>query len=223
MHWMAIDATTHRSNVLLIPSTECGWADVRQQIADLTCDTQVREAVSLRHARRLAAECAPDLVLAAGRVAGESSVPFLRQLHRDVCPHSRILVIGMTINPRDFVDFEEVNLAGYLLWSDLTTATLPHVLTVVLESEFIVVSPPVAQGFLDALQSAANTRPLTEVERHVLRRLAEGCTDREIATLESVSERTVERIVAKFEAELAVGSRFALGFELGRRGLLDRE
>lgn len=90
---MAIDATTHRNQVLLIPSTECGWSDVRNAVAALTSDTVVRETTSLRHARRLAAERAPDLVLAAGRVAGESSVPFLRRPHRDVCPHRKILVI----------------------------------------------------------------------------------------------------------------------------------
>lgn len=171
---MVIEATIRGYNVLLIPSTECGWSDVRKAAVALTGDTVVREATSLRQARRLAAECSPDLVLAAAHVAGESSVPFLRHLHKDICPHCRILVIGAAADPGDFVDIEEVSLTGYLLWSDLTTAILPFVLTVVLESELIVVSPPVAQGFLDALQSAVDARPMTETERRVLRRLTGG-------------------------------------------------
>lgn len=217
---MASNERVSGYNILLIPSTSCGWTDLRNVLVSLPSVAAVNEASSLQHATQLTTHHSPDLIIAAARIGNESTVPFLRQRRTSDFSESEILVIGSTADPEDFAATKVVSLAGYLTWSDLTTATLPQIVSVVLETDLLVISPQAAQRFLDVFLPTADRRRLTETERRVLQRLVEGCTDREIATLEPISERTVERIVAKFETERDARSRFALGFEVGRRGLL---
>lgn len=63
---------------------------------------------------------------------------------------------------------------------------------------------------------------MTDEERLVVRRLADGLTDNAIAAREPVSPRTIQRVVAKLADAFGARSRFAIGVEVGRRGLLER-
>jgi len=60
---------------------------------------------------------------------------------------------------------------------------------------------------------------LTRRERDVLRLVASGCSDREIATALGVRPRTVEWHVANLLRKLAVGSRTAAAGYAIRHGL----
>jgi DNA-binding NarL/FixJ family response regulator len=76
-----------------------------------------------------------------------------------------------------------------------------------------------------ALAGLAGTRedgPVTAREREVLRLLAEGLTNREIAARLVLSEHTVHRHVANILRKLGLSSRTAAATEAVRSGLLDR-
>lgn len=55
----------------------------------------------------------------------------------------------------------------------------------------------------------------------ILRALATGCTDREVAALVHVSQRTVQRVVDDFKTTTGSRTRLAAGAAAWRLGLLD--
>lgn len=61
---------------------------------------------------------------------------------------------------------------------------------------------------------------LTSRERIVLQRLAEGLTHKEIAQVEQVSLRTIERTIASLESKLGASNQFLLGKKAEHFGLL---
>ena len=64
---------------------------------------------------------------------------------------------------------------------------------------------------------------LDEVSLQVLRALAEGATDQEIAHRVHISTRTVQRLVDNFKTASGTRTRFAAGVAACRLGLLDLE
>ena len=85
-------------------------------------------------------------------------------------------------------------------------------------------APPAAPGRRadDAADDPKRERPRAELsrrEREVLRLLAAGKTDREIADALGVSYRTVTTHIARVFAKLGVRSRAAAAAEAVRRGL----
>ncbi|MGD8151326.1 LuxR C-terminal-related transcriptional regulator [Ornithinimicrobium sp. Y1694] len=60
----------------------------------------------------------------------------------------------------------------------------------------------------------------TEQERMILRGMATGLTDEAIARELGISERTVARRISRLQDVLASRSRFQLGLQAARRGLL---
>ncbi len=69
-----------------------------------------------------------------------------------------------------------------------------------------------------SLVHVESTDPVT---RGVLRALAEGATDHEVAQRVHVSTRTVQRIIDNFKASSGARTRFAAGAAACRLGLLD--
>jgi DNA-binding NarL/FixJ family response regulator len=66
------------------------------------------------------------------------------------------------------------------------------------------------------------TRPtITQPEVALLRMLADGLSDQAIARRCGISTRTVGRRLSRLQAKLGSRSRFALGVEAARRGLLE--
>lgn len=63
-----------------------------------------------------------------------------------------------------------------------------------------------------------STDPVT---RGVLRALADGVTDQEVAQRVHVSTRTVQRVIDNFKASSGTRTRFAAGAAACRMGLLD--
>ena len=128
------------------------------------------------------------------------------------------------LNPAELSALNELGVVGYLLWGDLAPETLPHCLATMLIGKAVLRTRSVAAAFAGAW--SCSPRPcgdrvrLTEREQAVLRRLAEGLTHEEIAQLEPLSLRTVDRIVATLEAKLDAPSQFVLGLKAAQFGLL---
>jgi len=76
-----------------------------------------------------------------------------------------------------------------------------------------MLDPAVTATVLERLRSAAHAeesgafRELTEQERHVLAHLANGCSNREIADLMELAEKTVRNYVSSVLGKLGLASR----------------
>lgn len=161
------------------------------------CVVVVAEAADARTACLLAEQLRPevavvDLRLGAGHGQG---IDVIRHLHRNL-PDVRVLVLSQA-DPDEVVVAVRAGAHGYLskaATSDELAAAVAAVLTgPVLPAEL-------AAHLVDELQH--KTRPLTTRERDVLRCLAHGYDNREIADELGIAVRTVNRHLENIRAKL---------------------
>lgn len=210
-----------RHTVFLVTAGECGWAAVRLALKTLP-DVSIVETPSINATLVAMRDCFPDLILMSpdlprALLAGQCN-GFVPQSGR----RYRLTVIRSSPDITELPYHPAFEVVGHLLWRDLTAANLPSILATLLMAHVLLTSPEVAARFLVALRPTLGVPPLTDRERQIVHLLAEGLTDEEIAAREPVSERTVERLVARLTIAWGAPTRLALGVEIARRGLLDQ-
>jgi DNA-binding NarL/FixJ family response regulator len=182
----------------------------------------VAEAVDGEQAITLIPEVGPDVVLLDMRMPGKSGLDVLRILaERKQLPPTIILTT---------FDDDELVLAGlqagargYLL-KDVTLEQLVEAVKTVAEGGSLV-RPAVSQRLLTGLDKMHNSfasldqpDPLTERETEILRLMAGGYSNREIANSLNVAEGTVKNHVSNILSKLGVRDRTRAvlkAFELG--------
>jgi two-component system response regulator DevR len=115
-----------------------------------------------------------------------------------------------------------LGIAGYLSWADLDPARVRSAIRAALHGYFVL-GPHVTglspRSLLPQPSSDPLTASLTERERAVLRGLAAGMSEQQLANSEGVSTRTVRRIVMDLKAKLGAPSLSALAVSAARLGL----
>lgn len=136
-----------RRIVYLVTSGECGWADVRRALERLP-GVSVREASSVCGACQGLNGRAPDLLLVSAGIA--CTLP-AEQWEDCLPPRERPYRLAFIGTSPQFVDLPHhthLEVAGHLLWPDLTAESLPTVLATLLETPLLLVSPEVARRFI---------------------------------------------------------------------------
>jgi len=210
--------------VFLIASEEMGWAELRSALHSIDSVRVIGEANTVYQAARLAATMKPNFIISAAEIEGTSTAPLLSEIHRRARSSTRFLVFATHIAPAEFAALDALNLAGYLLWGDLSTEALKHCLAAALAGDVVVSSRRVAEAYIETRCRPDHCQPysfqLTQRERIVLRGLAEGLTRQELAMTEGISVRTVERVVASLEAKLDASNVVVLGVRACRLGIV---
>lgn len=183
----------------------------------------IAEAADGAEAIRLIPEVGPDVVLLDMRMPGLSGLDVLRDLAgKGVLPPTIILTT---------FDDDELVLAGiqcgargYLL-KDVALADLVNAIKTVAEGGSIV-KPAVTQRLLRGLEnlqtefsSLEQPDPLTERETEILRLMAGGYSNKEIANSLGVAEGTVKNHVSNILSKMGVRDRTRAvlkAFELGQ-------
>jgi DNA-binding NarL/FixJ family response regulator len=183
----------------------------------------VAEAADGAEAIRMVPEIRPDVVLLDMRMPGLSGLDVLRDLAgKDQLPPTIILTT---------FDDDELLLAGiqagargYLL-KDVSLADLVNAIRKVAEGGSIV-KPAVTQRLLKGLEKLHNEfssldrpDPLTERETEILRLMAGGYSNKEIANSLGVAEGTVKNHVSNILSKMGVRDRTRAvlkAFELGQ-------
>jgi DNA-binding NarL/FixJ family response regulator len=165
----------------------------------------VGEAADGRQALALTAELDPDVVLLDLKLPVLDGIAVLREL-RDAGLRARALVLTSAAD-RELVTLAvHAGAAGYL-YKDIDPDALVRALRSVHDGHTLLA--PEAAGSL--LRSAAppvrGIGALTGREREVLAQIAEGRSNREIARLLQVSEKTVKTHVSSVLAKLGVADR----------------
>lgn len=180
----------------------------------------VGEAGNGREALELATGLKPDVVVMDVAMPELNGIEATRRL-ADTVPHARVLALSMH---KDSVYVREILRAGargYLL-KDSVAADLVSAVRAVAGGEGYI-SPAVSNAVLDDYRKHV-TNPvdlLTSREREVLQMLAEGKTNKEIATVLNLSVYTVDAHRGRIMEKLNLHSinelvRFAV-----RSGLID--
>ena len=175
--------------------------------------TVVAEVATAEEALTLAPQVAPDILLLDIALPGMSGVQLVRELAPRL-PATRIVMLTASSEDRDVADAIHYGASGYLT-KDVTPEALARALRAT-QTEELVMPRRLAGRLLARLsrRTAPNATPgdqpvdaLTPRERDVLRLLADGLGDRDIATALTISRRTVETHVSSIIHKLGVRNR----------------
>ena len=185
--------------------------------------TVVGEAASGEEAVELIAETAPDVAIMDVNMPGIGGIQAARRINA-ASPTCRVLML--TVSPDD-ADVNEAILAGacgYVL-KDASATEVISAVGAAARGESLL-SPPVASKLLDrireadeAVQSASVGPQLTERELDVLRLIAQGKNNNEIAEELVISVQTVKNHVSNLLAKLHVENRIQAAVVAVRRNL----
>ena len=181
----------------------------------------VAEAATAERAVFEALDHKPDIVLLDVMMPGESGIEGLPALLQAV-PDARVLILSMQDDPRYVREAFQAGASGYVLKEAADSEVVAAVRAVAAGERYV---HPALGARLIAAEAEERKRaevdPLSEREREVLRLLALGHTNQEIAKLLYISVRTAETHRAHVMQKLGLASRAELVRYALSEGLLE--
>ena len=199
--------------VMLVDDHALVRAAVRQAITAPDIEI-VAEAATAEDALRIAPEVRPDVLLLDIDLPGMDGVRLVRELAPRL-PATQIVMLTVSAADRDLIEAMRNGASGFLT-KDLTPEALLRAVRSANDGE-LAMHRGMAARLIRNLVDAAGTAPsstddpalagLTGRERDILRLLATGLTDREIAATLTISSRTVETHVSNILRKLRARNR----------------
>ncbi|HLV11798.1 MAG TPA: response regulator transcription factor [Trueperaceae bacterium] len=189
---------------------------IRGMLAGASGIEVVGEAGGGAEAVEQAESLAPDVVLMDLRMPGVDGVAAIREIVRRGLP-SRVLVLTTYDTDREVLSAIEAGATGYLL-KDAPRDELVRAVEATARGQAFL-SASVGALLMERVRSP-EPEALTERELEVLRLVASGATNRDIAERMFVSEATVKTHLLHVYAKLGVNDRAAAVAAAYDRGLL---
>jgi len=182
----------------------------------------VAEAASAREAVFEARTARPDVILLDVVMPDQSGLDVLPQLLEE-SPESHVLVLSMQDDPQYVRQAFAAGASGYVLKEAADTEVVDAIREVARGGRYV--HPTLGARLVEAdaeERKRAESDPLSEREREVLRLLALGHTNQEIAKMLYISVRTAETHRAHIMQKLRLQSRAELVRYALEQGLLER-
>ncbi|HJU48039.1 MAG TPA: response regulator transcription factor [Gaiellaceae bacterium] len=193
-----------------------------QRILDAEPDIEtVGEAANAERAVFEAMEHKPDIVLMDVVMPGKSGIEIIPALQQAV-PEAKVLLLSMQDDPRYLREAFAAGASGYVLKEAADTEVVDAIRAVAAGERYV--HPALGARLVQAdaeERRRAEEDPLSEREREVLRLLALGHTNQEIAKALFISVRTAETHRAHIMQKLGLSSRAELVRYALAEGLLD--
>jgi DNA-binding NarL/FixJ family response regulator len=203
------------------PMMRAGFKAVLEATGDIAV---VAEAGTGEEAVRAATEHAPDVVLMDIRMPGMDGIEATRRL-----PRQRVLILTTFGLDEYIIDALRAGASGFLLKDAPTQEVVAAVRSVAAGDA--VLSPAVTRQLLDQVgrrlpaavsRESGALEALTDREREVLRMLAAGLSNAEIAEAMVVSEATVKTHVSNLLGKLGLRDRVQAVIYAYETGLVAR-
>ncbi|WP_318307172.1 response regulator transcription factor [Amycolatopsis solani] len=182
--------------------------------AEADIEVRYRGAASWSGVVTELAEFAPSVVVLDRAVLGEEGVTAIGDIVR-AARSPAVVLVADTYHPADALPAARAGVRGYVV-DGAGTGPWAAVVRAVAAGEAWL-APPAAGDLLDELRARAPLRPreppqvpLTERELSVLRLVAQGCSNLEVAAELGLSQSTVKTHVSRMLARLDLRSRTQL-------------
>jgi len=176
-------------------------------------------------ATELAAATVPDVILMDVRMPKRSGIEACLAI-KEVAPTARIIMLTVSDEEADLYEAVKNGASGYLL-KDSSIDEVAQAVRVVADGQSLI-SPSMAIKLLDEFKQMSRadrhqvpTPRLTERELEVLKLVAQGLNNREIAKRLFISENTVKNHVRNILEKLQLHSRMEAVMYAVREKLLD--
>ena len=177
----------------------------------------VGEATNGAEALRLARELEPDVVLMDLLMPVMDGIAATEAIRREL-PDVEVLALTSVLEDSAVYGAMRAGAIGYLL-KDTEADELCRAIKAAAAGQ-VQLSPSVAARLLREVPPLQHPEPLTERETEVLRQLAQGKSNKEIAAALVIAEKTVRTHVSNILGKLGVTSRTQAALHAVRSGLV---
>ncbi len=217
----AEDAVLNRKVRVLLVDDHAIWRGGVVSMLESTEFDVVGEAASGREALEEAAVCKPDLVLLDIRMAGGDGLDALVALKQRF-PGVIVVMLTTYDNPTYMARAVAGGAAGYLL-KGIERDEFLKAIRAVAAGEMLLSAQELVRSLRSVAVETSSAddliQPLTEREQEVLKLVATGLSNRDIASLLFVAESTVKTHVEHIIGKLGVSDRVQAAVWATRRGL----
>lgn len=177
----------------------------------------VGEAENGEQAVQRAREFKPDVVLMDLLMPGMDGIAATQAIRREL-PDTEVLALTSVLEHTSITNAIRAGAIGYLL-KDTKAADLRRAIHAAAEHQ-VQLSPAVAAQLVREVQLPEPTHTLTEREKEVLRLVAYGWSNKDIARELTISEETVKSHVSNILGKLQLTSRTQAALYAHRVGLV---
>jgi two-component system nitrate/nitrite response regulator NarL len=190
----------------------------------------VGDAADAGQAQRRAAELQPDLILLDNHLPGVNGVDALPSLH-DAAPAARVLMLTVSEDENDLAAALRAGACGYLL-KTIEGDALSAAIDAAMRGEDVV-APEMTAKLVAAFKAMQGADPapvpeaardpldsLSQREREILREIARGASNKEIARTFTIAETTVKIHVQHILRKLNLTTRVRAAVLAAERGLV---
>jgi DNA-binding NarL/FixJ family response regulator len=208
------------TDVLLVDDHAIWRGGVRSMLDDTQFNV-IGEASSGTEAIQAVNDLKPKIVLLDIRMAGGDGLDALQTIKHQ---HPEVAVVMLTTydNPTYMARAVAGGAAGYLL-KGVERDELLNALEAVSNGEMLLTSQELVRSLRGISENAAGAKdliePLTEREEEVLRLIATGMSNRDIATVLFIAESTVKTHVEHIIGKLGVSDRVQAAVWAARHGV----
>ena len=186
----------------------------------------VGEAGDGREAVRQVEDLMPDLILMDLSMPKMNGIEAIREIGRRI-PQTRILALTVHKTEEFILEVLQAGADGYIPKDASSNELMMAIRSVLMGKRYLCpsVSRVVIEGYLESRRTPESATPwdtLTKREREILKLIAEGYKNKEIADYLCISVKTVEKHRANLMKKLDLHSAAALTAYAMERGLVTR-
>lgn len=212
-------------SILIVDDHEVVRNGIRSYLETIKDFDVVGEAESGEKAVKMVSELIPDIVLLDLIMPGMDGVETTRQIKK-ISPHTQVVVLTSYHEDVHIFPALKAGAISYIL-KDMKMEKLADALQRAVRHE-VTLHPLVAERVLQNIRGGDNEEPalfteLTERELDVLRLIAKGMTNSQIAENLVISENTVKGHVSNILSKLHLADRTQVAVYAWQRGIVNRE